>query len=92
MFDSDDEHYEVQLARRHTEAETLLHQQEEKEYLEHQAHKEAKIAEWKKLEKEVQKKKRKSCGGEKKSAREIWLIVSRQIASPPWNNNGTKIG
>jgi len=45
LSDSDDKRYEAQLARRCTEAETLFHQQEEKERLECQAHKEAKIAE-----------------------------------------------
>jgi len=53
---SDDEHYEAQLARRHAEAETLLCQQEEKEHLECQACKEAKIAEQKRLEEEAQSK------------------------------------
>jgi len=43
--DSDDEPYEAGLARRCAKVETLLRQQEEKEYLERQAHKEAKMAE-----------------------------------------------
>jgi len=55
LSDSDDECYEAQLARRHAEAETLLCQQEEKECLEHQAHKEVKIAEQKRLEEETLK-------------------------------------
>jgi len=37
LFDSDDEHYEAEIARRCTEMETLLCQQEEKEQLECQA-------------------------------------------------------
>ena len=56
LSDSDDESYEAGLARRHAEVETLLRQQEEKKRLEHQAHKEAKMAEQKRLEKEVCKK------------------------------------
>jgi len=56
LSDSDDESYEAGLARRHAEAENLLRQQEEKERLECQAHKEAKIAERKRLEEEVCKK------------------------------------
>jgi len=44
------------LARKCTEAETLFHQQEEKERLECQAHKEAKIAERKRLEEEARRK------------------------------------
>jgi len=50
LSDSNDEHYEGQLARRCAEVETLLCQQEEKECLEHQARKEAKITEQKRLE------------------------------------------
>jgi len=53
LSNSDDEYYKVQLARRRTETETLLCQQEEKEHLERQAHKEAKIAKQKRLEEEV---------------------------------------
>jgi len=56
LFDSDDELYEAELARRHTKAETLLWQQEEKECLECQAQKEAKIAEQKRLEEETWRK------------------------------------
>ena len=56
FFDSDDESYEAGLARRHAEAETLLWQQEEKERLERQAHKKAKMAEQKRLEEEARKK------------------------------------
>jgi len=54
LSDSDDELYEAELARRRTEVETLLWQQEEKERLECQAQKEAKIAEQKRLEEEAQ--------------------------------------
>ena len=56
LSDSDDESYEAGLARRHAEVETLLWQQEEKKRLEHQACKEAKMAEQKRLEEEVCKK------------------------------------
>ena len=56
LSDSDDELYEAELARRCTEAETLLRQQEEKERLECQAQKEAKIAEQKRLEEEAWRK------------------------------------
>jgi len=56
LSDSDDESYEVELARRYAEAETLLRQQEEKKRLEHQARKEVKMVEWKRLEKEARRK------------------------------------
>jgi len=56
LSDSDDESYEAGLARRHAETETLLRQQEEKKCLEHQARKEAKMMERKRLEKEACKK------------------------------------
>jgi len=56
LSDSNDESYEAGLARRRAEAETLLRQQEEKERLKRQAHKEAKAAEWKRLEEETHKK------------------------------------
>jgi len=51
--DSDDESYEAGLVRRCAEVETLLQQQEEKECLEYQACKEAKMAEQKRLEEEA---------------------------------------
>ena len=54
--DSNDEHYEAQLARKHVEAEALLWEQEEKERSECQTRKEARLAEWKRLEEEIQKK------------------------------------
>ena len=53
LSDSDDESYEAELARRCAEAEALLRQQKEKERLECQACKEAKMAERKKLEEEA---------------------------------------
>jgi len=53
LSDSDDESYEAELARRRAEAEALLRQQKEKERLECQACKEAKMAEQKKLEEEA---------------------------------------
>ena len=57
LSDSNDELYEAELARRCAKAETLLWQQEEKERLERQAWKEAKIVEQKRLEEEAWKKK-----------------------------------
>ena len=56
LSDSDDESYEAGLARRRAEAEILLRQQEEKEHLERQVRKEAKVAERKRLEEEARKK------------------------------------
>ena len=52
LSDSDNESYKAGLARRCAEAETLLRQQEEKKHFERQAHKEAKMAERKRLEEE----------------------------------------
>jgi len=57
--DSDDKHYEAELTRRCAEMEALLQEQKEKEQLECQARKEAKIAEWKRLEEEAQRKQEK---------------------------------
>jgi len=54
--DSNNEWYEAELARRYTEIEALLQQQEEKERFEHQAQRETKIAEWKRLEEEAWRK------------------------------------
>jgi len=51
--DSNNERYKAELARRHAETEALLQEQEEKEWLEHQAQKETKITEQKILEEEV---------------------------------------
>ena len=56
LFDSDDEHYEAEIARRCTEIEALLCQQKEKEQLECQAWRDMKITEWKRLEEEAQQK------------------------------------
>ena len=56
LSDSNDKSYEAELARRHAEVEALLWQQEEKECLKRQARKEAKMAEWKRLEEEARKK------------------------------------
>jgi len=56
ISDSDDERYKAQLARRHAEAEALLREQEEKEQLECQTRKEAKIAERKRLKEEIWRK------------------------------------
>jgi len=56
LSDSDDELYEAGLAKRCAEAENLFRQQEEKKRLERQTCKEAKMVEWKRLEKEAHKK------------------------------------
>jgi len=56
FFDSNNECYEAELAKRCAKTEALLQEQEEKEWLEHQAQKEAKIAEQKRLEEEAQRK------------------------------------
>ena len=53
LSDSNDESYKAELARRCTEAETLLRQQKEKKCLEYQAHKETKMVEQKRLEEEA---------------------------------------
>jgi len=55
LSDSDDEHYEVNLAKKRTEAEALLREQKQKEQAERQVRKEAKIAEKARLEEEAQK-------------------------------------
>jgi len=54
--DSDDEHYEANLAKKCAKAEALLHDQEQKEQLERQVRKEAKLAERKRLKEELQRK------------------------------------
>ena len=54
--DSNDDCYEAELARRYAKIEALLREQEGKEQFECQAQKEAKIAEQKRLEEEVQRK------------------------------------
>jgi len=56
ISDSDDERYEANLAKKRTKAETLLREQEQKERLERQVRKEAKLAERKRLEEEIQRK------------------------------------
>jgi len=56
LSDSDDKSYKAELARRRAEAQALLRQQEEKERLERQARKEAKMVEQKRLEEEARKK------------------------------------
>jgi len=50
-----DERYKANLAKKHAEAEALLREQEQKECTEHQARKEAKIAERARLEEEARK-------------------------------------
>jgi len=55
ISDSDDERYEANLAKKRAEAEALLREQEQKERVERQARKEAKIAERARLEEEAQK-------------------------------------
>jgi len=56
ISDSDDERYEANLAKKHAEAETLLQEQEQKDRLERQVQKKAKIEEWKRLEEEARRK------------------------------------
>ena len=56
LSDSDDERYEASLARKRAKAKTLLWEQEQKERLERQARKEAKLAERKRLEEEFWRK------------------------------------
>jgi len=56
LSDSDNERYEASLARKCAEAEALLQEQEQKERLERQAQKEAKLAEQKRLEENFQRK------------------------------------
>ena len=53
ISDSDDERYEANLAKKRTEAEALLREQELKERAERQVRKEAKIAERARLEEEA---------------------------------------
>jgi len=55
IFDSDDERYKANLAKKCAEAEALLREQEQKERTERQARKEAKIAERTRLEEKAQK-------------------------------------
>jgi len=56
LSDSDNECYEASLARKCVEAEAVLQEQEQKEWLKQQARKEAKLAEWKRLEEEFWRK------------------------------------
>ena len=56
ISDSDDECYEANLAKKHAEAEALLREQEQKDWLERQVQKKAKLKERKRLEEEVQRK------------------------------------
>jgi len=55
ISDSDDKHYEANLAKKRAEAEALLREQEQKERAERQSRKEAKIAERARLEEEARK-------------------------------------
>jgi len=55
ISDSDDERYEANLAKKHTEAEAFLREQERKERAERQARKEARITEKARLEEEARK-------------------------------------
>jgi len=56
ISDSDDECYEANLAKKRAEAEVLLREQEQKDWLERQVQKKAKLKERKRLEEEVQRK------------------------------------
>ena len=55
ISDSDDERYEVNLAKKHAEAEALLQEQERKEREERQARKQARIVEKARLEEGARK-------------------------------------
>jgi len=74
LSDSNDERYEANLARRRAKTEALLREQEEKEQLECQARKEAKIAEWRRLEEELQKK------AEEEEAQRIAMECQKDLA------------
>ena len=84
LSDSDNESYEAGLAKRHAEAENLFRQQEEKKCLEHQARKEAKMAEWKRLEEEAWKRQEEeeTRKKEEECQRDLahWLEVDRVAA------------
>jgi len=56
ISDSDNERYEANLAKKCAEAEALLQEQEQKDQLERQVQKKAKLKERKRLEEEVQRK------------------------------------
>jgi len=56
ISDSDNERYEANLAKKYAEAEALLQEQEQKDWLECQVRKEAKLAERKRLEEEIRRK------------------------------------
>jgi len=53
ISDSDDERYEANLTKKRAEAEALLREQEQKDWLERQVRKKAKLEERKRLEEEV---------------------------------------
>jgi len=55
ISDSDDKRYEANLAKKHAKAEALLREQEQKERVERQARKQARIIEKARLEEEAQK-------------------------------------
>jgi len=56
LSDSDNEHYEANLARKRAEVEALLWEQEQKERFKWQARKEMKLAEQKRLEEKIRRK------------------------------------
>ena len=56
ISDSDDERYEANLAKKRAEAEALLREQEQKDRLECQVRKKAKLEERKRLEEEARRK------------------------------------
>jgi len=56
ISDSDDERYEANLAKKRAEAEALLQEQEQKDWLERQVRKKAKLEERKRLEEEARRK------------------------------------
>ena len=56
ISDSDNERYEANLAKKRAEAEALLQEQEQKDQLERQVRKKAKLEEQKRLEEEARRK------------------------------------
>ena len=75
--DSDNVHYKAELARKCTEIEALLREQEEKEYFNYQAWREAKLAKQRKLEEEACKKAKEEELWRKAEEEEAWRIAEK---------------
>ena len=86
LSDSNDESYKAELARRCAEAGTLLRQQEEKEHLERQACKEAKMAEQKRLEEEARKKQVSQTSFGHISINSPSILTVSMATESPWKN------